>query len=130
MEVETSQPRNTVNKKKKKEKGRKRERESEIKKTNKQTKKKKKKKKGENTMPQSTEGRLPLWLNGQTSTWRAGDAEIDSRLTRSTHTSGLTAGTLAVILPGAWCYRVSAGTGWPGVSILRVGELASLICTL
>ena len=21
-------------------------------------------------------------------------------------------------LPGAWCYRVSTGTGWPGVSVL------------
>ena len=21
---------------------------------------------------------------------------------------------LVAILPGAWCYRVSAGTGWPG----------------
>ena len=27
-------------------------------------------------------------------------------------------GTLVVTLPGAWRLRVSAGTGWPGVSIL------------
>ena len=31
-------------------------------------------------------------------------------------------------LPGAWHYRVSTGTGWPGVSILWLGELESLIC--
>ena len=26
-------------------------------------------------------------------------------------------------LPGAWRYRVIAGTGWPGVSILWLGEI-------
>ena len=31
-------------------------------------------------------------------------------------------------LPGAWCYRVSAGTGRPGVSTLWLGEVESLIC--
>ena len=31
-------------------------------------------------------------------------------------------------LPGAWRYRVSAGTGWPGVSILWLGEMESLVC--
>ena len=31
-------------------------------------------------------------------------------------------------LPGAWHYRVSTGTGWPGVSILWLGEVDSLIC--
>ena len=30
-------------------------------------------------------------------------------------------------LPGAWRYRVSAGTGWPGVGILLLGEEWSLI---
>ena len=34
------------------------------------------------------------------------------------HTSDLKIGTPVATLPGAWCYRVSAGTGWPGVSIL------------
>ena len=33
------------------------------------------------------------------------------------------------ILPGAWHYRVNAGTGWAGVSILWLGEIESLICT-
>ena len=31
-------------------------------------------------------------------------------------------------LPGVWHYRVSAGTGWPSVSILWLGEVESLIC--
>ena len=31
-------------------------------------------------------------------------------------------------LPGAWRYRVSAGTGRPGVSILWLGEVESWIC--
>ena len=37
-------------------------------------------------------------------------------------------GTPADSLPGVWHYRVSAGTGWSGVSILRMGETESLIC--
>ena len=37
---------------------------------------------------------------------------------RSSHTSDLKTGTPVAILPGAWLYRVSAGTGWPCVSIL------------
>ena len=36
----------------------------------------------------------------------------------SSHTSDLKIGTPVATLPGAWCYRVSAGTGWTGVSIL------------
>ena len=32
-------------------------------------------------------------------------------------------------LPGAWHCRASAGTGWPGFSILRLGEVESLICS-
>ena len=31
-------------------------------------------------------------------------------------------------LPGAWRDRVSAGTGWPGVSIRWLGEMESWIC--
>ena len=37
---------------------------------------------------------------------------------RSSHTSDLKIGTPVATLPGAWRYRVSAGTGWLGVSIL------------
>ena len=40
----------------------------------------------------------------------------------SSHTSDSKIGTLVVTLPGAWRYRVSAGTGWPGVSILSLGK--------
>ena len=48
--------------------------------------------------------------------------EFESRLRRdfsgSSHTSDLKLGTPVATLPGAWRYRVSAGTGRPGVSIL------------
>ena len=37
--------------------------------------------------------------------------------TGSSHTSDLKIGTPVVTLPGAWRYRVSAGTGRLGVSI-------------
>ena len=46
----------------------------------------------------------------------------------STHTSDSKIGTPVATLPGAWRYRVSAGTGQPGVSILWLGEVESLIC--
>ena len=36
----------------------------------------------------------------------------------SCHTSDLKIGTPVATLPGAWRYRVSTGTGRPGVSIL------------
>ena len=52
----------------------------------------------------------------------AGNPGFESRLRRdfsgSSHTSDLKIGIPVATLPGAWCYRVSAGTGWPGVSIL------------
>ena len=35
----------------------------------------------------------------------------------SNYTSDLKIGAPLATLPGAWRYRVSAGTGWPGVSI-------------
>ena len=60
----------------------------------------------------------------------AEDPGFKSRLRRdfsgSSHTSDLKIGTPVATLPGAWYYRVSAGTGWPGVSIL--GEMESSIC--
>ena len=53
---------------------------------------------------------------------RAEDPEFESRLRRdfsgSSHTSDLKIGTPVDTLPGAWRCRVSAGTAWPGVSIL------------
>ena len=53
---------------------------------------------------------------------RAEDPEFDSRFRRnfsgSSHTSDSEIGTPVATLPGAWQYRVSTGTGRPGVSIL------------
>ena len=46
----------------------------------------------------------------------------------SSHTGDLKIGTPVATLPEAWRYRVSAGTGQPGVSILWLGELESWIC--
>ena len=46
----------------------------------------------------------------------------------SSHTSDLKIGTPVATLPGAWLCRVSAETGWPGVSMLWLGEMKSLIC--
>ena len=52
----------------------------------------------------------------------AEDPGFKSRLcwdfSRSSHNSDLKIGTPVATLPGAWRYRVSAGTGRPGVSIL------------
>ena len=63
---------------------------------------------------------------------RAEDPGFESRLRRdfsgSSHTSDLNIGTPVATLPGAWRYRVSTGTGRPGVSILWLGEMESLIC--
>ena len=42
----------------------------------------------------------------------------DGIFSGSSHTSDLEIGTPLATLPGAWRYRVSAGTGLPGVSIL------------
>ena len=46
----------------------------------------------------------------------------------SSHTSDIKIGTPVATLPGAWRYRVGTGTGWPGVSILGLGEVERLIC--
>ena len=69
--------------------------------------------------PHMTPPRCP---SGKASASGAEDPGFESRLRRdfsgSSHTSDLKIGTLVATLPGAWCYRVSAGTGWPGVCIL------------
>ena len=53
---------------------------------------------------------------------RAEDPGFESRLHRdfsgSSHTSDLEICTPVATLPGAWRYRVSTGTGQPGVCIL------------
>ena len=58
----------------------------------------------------------------QASASRAEDPGFESRLHRafsgSSHTSDLKIGTSVATLPGTWRYRVSAGTGRPGISIL------------
>ena len=69
----------------------------------------------------STNGKTTSWA--QTSASRAEDPGFDSRLhlgdfSRSSHTSDLKTGTPVATLPGAWHCRVSAWTGWPGVSML------------
>ena len=75
---------------------------------------------------------LPRWPNGKVSASRAENPGFESRFcgifSGSSHTSDLKIGTLVATLPGAWCYRVSTGTGWPGVSILWLGEVERLIC--
>ena len=63
---------------------------------------------------------------------RAEAPGFDSRLhhgdfSGSSHTSDFEIGTPVAALPGAWCCRVSGGTGWPGVSILWLGEEESSI---
>ena len=49
---------------------------------------------------------------------RAEDPGLESRFTGSSHVNDLKIGTPVATLPGAWRYRVSTGTGRPGVSIL------------
>ena len=62
---------------------------------------------------------------------KAEDQGFESRLRRdfsgSSHTSDLKIGTPVATLPGPRLYRVSAGTGRPGVSILWLGEVESSI---
>ena len=62
------------------------------------------------------------------------DRGFESRLrrdfSRSSHTSNLNTSTPVATLPGTWCFRVSAGTGRPGVCILRLGEVEGRICSL
>ena len=79
--------------------------------------------------------RLPDWLGGlvvKVSASRAEDQGFASHLQwdfcRSRCTSGLEIGTPVATLPGAWRYRISAGTCWPSVSILWLGEVESWIC--
>ena len=54
----------------------------------------------------------------------------DGIFLRSSHTSDWKIGTPVATLPGAWYFRVSAGTGWPGVNILWLGEMEILVCNL
>ena len=62
----------------------------------------------------------------------AADQEFESRLRRDfsgwSHTSDFKIVAPQAILPGAWRYRVRTGTGCPGVNILWLGEIESLMC--
>ena len=66
------------------------------------------------------------------STLRAEDPGFESHLHQdflgSSHTSDIKIDTPVATVPGAWCYRVSAGTGRPGASILWLGEMESFVC--
>ena len=59
---------------------------------------------------------------------RAEDSACDGILGGSSHTSDFKIGTPVATLPGAWRFRVSPGTGWPGVSGLWLDEMESWIC--
>ena len=64
-----------------------------------------------------------LGLVVRASTLRVEDVGFDSHLDHGdfsgpSHNSDLTIDTPVVTLPGAWHYRVSAGTGRPSVGIL------------
>ena len=88
--------------------------------------------------PRLAVARLPMTINHlvglvvKVSASRAEDPDFESHLRQdfsvSSHTSDLKIGTPVATLPGAWHYRVSAGTGRPGVSILWLGEVERLIC--
>ena len=57
-------------------------------------------------------------------------ANVDTGIDpRPSPESDFNIGTLGVTRSGHERYRVSARTGWPGVSILSEGETTSLICS-
>ena len=57
--------------------------------------------------------------------WGGGgrDTGIKRYFARSSHGSDVNTGSLQAALPGAWRDWVSARTGWPGVRVLRLGEI-------
>ena len=65
--------------------------------------------------------RPPHWPSGKASTSRAEDPGSNPAcagiFSGSSHTSDFKIGTPVSTLPGAWCNRVSTGTGRPSVSI-------------
>ena len=66
---------------------------------------------------------MDIGLAVKASASRAEDLGVDSHLrsggfSRLSHASDFKIGTPVATLPGVWRYRISAGTGWPGVSIL------------
>ena len=76
---------------------------------------------------------LPCWHSGKGVYLTHSSPGFDSHwchesFARSSHTSDLKTGTPVATMPGAWHYRVSAGAGWPFVSLLWLGEIENLIC--
>ena len=69
-----------------------------------------------------------MWLRRPPSQWKppGSNPACDGIFPGSSHINDFKIGTSVVSLPGAWRYRVSAGTGWPGVSIPLLGEVESL----
>ena len=70
----------------------------------------------------------PGWPCKKVSVSKPADPGFDSSLSRvdfSSITSDSKIGTPVATLPGDWRYGVSAGTGWPGVSIMGLGEVES-----
>ena len=63
---------------------------------------------------------LALWLRRplRERKIRGSNPACDGIFPGSSHTSDFKSGTPVTTLPGAWHYKASAGTGWPGVSIL------------
>ena len=78
--------------------------------------------------------RPPWWPSGKGAYLESGRPVVQFLLAlgflRVESWQWLKIGTPVATLPGAWHYRVRAGIGWPGVSILWLGEIESLICSL
>ena len=73
--------------------------------------------------------RPPQWLSGRASASRAGDPRIEPCFLKCSHSSDLQIGILVAALPGAGRSRVITRGGWLGVSVLRQGDIQSLICS-
>ena len=80
-----------------------------------------------------TSERTFRWPGGDVSAWGAVDLSSIPAFAADLLTGPVTPVTEELVtpvatLPGAWRYRVSAGTGWPGVSIRRLGVIESRMC--
>ena len=61
---------------------------------------------------------------------KASASGTDGRDFKSQYTSKSNLGALLAALLDAWCYGVSARSGWPGFSTQRKGEMARSKCKL
>ena len=73
-----------------------------------------------NSLPGAMTALLALWLRRPPREWKVlgSNPTCAGIFSGSSHTSDFKIGTPVATLPGAWRYRVSTGTGQPGVSIL------------